>query len=100
MDFAKIKKQYRNQWVLIEFTKLDRQLKPKSGRIIAHAANKEDIYKALLQTKGKNISIEYCGKISKATPVMFSGTAREGRSLGTRPFRLNDPTASVGVTGN
>jgi DNA polymerase III delta prime subunit len=79
MDFAKIKKQYRNRWVLFEFSKLDRQLKPKSGRVIAHATNKEAIYKALLRTKGKNICIEYCGTVSKDMPVMFTGQAREVR---------------------
>ena len=78
MDIAKIKKQYRNQWVLIEYTKLDKHLHPKAGRVIAHAANKEDIYKALLQTKGKNVSVEYCGEVSKDIAVMFSGAASEG----------------------
>ncbi|MGZ9243907.1 MAG: hypothetical protein ACXW6K_25835 [Candidatus Binatia bacterium] len=77
MDFTKIKKQYRNQWVLIEFSRLDKHLKPKTGRVIAHAPNKEDIYKALLQTKGKNISVEYCGKVNDDIAVMFSGRQRE-----------------------
>ncbi|MGZ8465531.1 MAG: hypothetical protein ACXWXT_08305 [Candidatus Binatia bacterium] len=77
MDFTKIKKQYRNQWVLIEFSKLDKHLKPQTGRVIAHAPNKDDVYKALLQTKGKNISVEYCGKVNDDIAVMFSGRQRE-----------------------
>ena len=71
MDIAKIKKLYRNQWVLIEYTKLDRHLRPKDGRVIAHAANKEDIYKALLDTRGKNISLEFYGKVDEDAAVMF-----------------------------
>ena len=71
MDIAKIKKLYRNQWVLIEYTKLDRHLRPKGGRVIAHATNKEDIYKALLDTRGKNVSLEFYGKVDEDAAVMF-----------------------------
>jgi hypothetical protein len=71
MDSAKMKKQYRNQWVLIEYTELDKHLRPKAGRVIAHAANKEGIYKALLDTRGKNVSLEFYGKIDENAAVMF-----------------------------
>jgi hypothetical protein len=42
------KKRYRGEWALIEFSRLDTDLCVKDGEIIALAANKEDIYKALL----------------------------------------------------
>jgi hypothetical protein len=68
---SEIKKKYRDQWVLIEFSKLDKALRVKDGKVLAHASNKEDIYKALLQTKGKNIAVEYCGKMPEDLVVMF-----------------------------
>jgi hypothetical protein len=68
---SEIKKKYRDQWVLIEFSKLDKALRVKDGKVLAHASNKEDIYKALLQTKGKNIAVEYCGKMPQDLVVMF-----------------------------
>jgi hypothetical protein len=71
MDIAKIKKQYRNRWVLVEYTQLDKHLRPKAGRVIAHASNKDDIYKALLDTRGKNVSLEFYGKIDEDAAVMF-----------------------------
>ena len=57
--------------MLIEYTELDKHLRPKAGRVIAHAANKEDIYKALLDTRGKNVSLEFYGKIDENAAVMF-----------------------------
>lgn len=71
MRLSEIKKKYRDQWVLIEFSKLDKALRVKDGKVLAHASNKEDIYKALLQTKGKNIAVEYCGKMPEDLVVMF-----------------------------
>lgn len=57
--------------MLVEFAKLDKDLRVKEGKVLAHASNKEDIYKALLVTRGKNVSIEYCGKIPEDLVVMF-----------------------------
>jgi hypothetical protein len=71
MRLDEIKKKYRNEWVLVEFSKLHKDLRVKDGKVIAHAPNKEDIYKALLHTRGKNVAIEYCGKIPEDLVVMF-----------------------------
>ena len=48
-----IRKRYRNEWMLVEFSKLDKDLRVKDGKVIALAPNKDDIYKALLDTRGK-----------------------------------------------
>lgn len=71
MRLSDIQKKYRNQWVLVEFSKLDKDLRVKEGKVLAHASNKEDIYKALLRTRGKNVSIEYCGEAPEDMVVMF-----------------------------
>ena len=71
MRLSEIKKKYRDEWVLIEYSKISRSLQVKEGKVLAHASNKEDIYKALLITKGKNVAIEYCGKVPEDLVVMF-----------------------------
>lgn len=71
MKLNEIKKKYRDEWVLIEYSKFSASLQVKEGKVLAHASNKEDIYKALLGTKGKNVAIEYCGKVPEDLVVMF-----------------------------
>jgi hypothetical protein len=71
MRLDEIRKRYRNEWVLVEFTKLDKDLHVKDGKVIADAPNKDDIYKALLDTRGKNVAVEYCSKIPEDVAVMF-----------------------------
>jgi len=71
MRLSEIKKKYRDQWVLVEYSKLDKELRVKDGKVLAHASSKEDIYKALLHTKGKNVAIEYCGKLPEDLALMF-----------------------------
>ena len=74
MRLDEIRKRYRNEWVLVEFSKLDKDLRVKDGKVIAHAPNKDDIYKALLDTRGKNVAVEYCGDIQEEVVVMFAST--------------------------
>jgi len=74
MRLTDIRKKYRNQWVLVEFSNLDKDLRVKDGKVLAHAPNKEEIYKALLRTRDKSVSIEYCGEMPEDTSVVFCFT--------------------------
>ena len=59
MKWEEIRKQYAGQWILIEDQQLDDQLNVVEGEVVAHSPEKEEVYKYLLNTKGKNIAIEY-----------------------------------------
>ena len=70
MSLKEIQKNYPQEWVLVEHKDLDENLQISKGQVLAHSSNKEDIYKALGQTKGKNVSIEYTGPVDKDLTVM------------------------------
>ncbi len=63
MTFEEIKQQYPDEWVLIDFTQLDEELKVVEGEVIAHAPNKEAIYKKLLELENEKIAIEFTGEM-------------------------------------
>jgi hypothetical protein len=91
MRLAEIRRKYANQWVLIEYEKLDKDLKVVEGRVIAHARTKKAIYKGLRNTTGKNVSIEYCGRPPEKLDVMFPG----GSFVTTRVFVDKIPSARL-----
>ena len=70
MKMQEIVKQYKHEWLLIEYTRLDDNLSVVEGRVIAHSPSKERIYARLLKTKGKNVAIEFAGKLPEIA-VMF-----------------------------
>ena len=70
MKMEEILKKYRDQWLLIEYTTLDENLNVMEGKVFAHSPNKEKIYAELMKTKGKNVAIEYGGKLPEVA-VMF-----------------------------
>ncbi|MEW6095590.1 MAG: hypothetical protein AB1567_03565 [bacterium] len=71
MNINEIKKQYKDEWVLIESGDYGEDLNIKEGKVIAHSKDEEEIYSLLAKTKGKNITIEYLGEPPKDVAVLF-----------------------------
>lgn len=70
MKMGEILRKYKDEWLLIEYTTLDENLNVVEGKVLAHSPNKEKIYAELMKTKGKNVAIEYAGKLPEVA-VMF-----------------------------
>jgi hypothetical protein len=63
MTFEEIKLRYDGEWVLIAYTETDEDLQVVKGKVIAHSANKEDIYQALESATDQPLAIEYMGQV-------------------------------------
>lgn len=63
MTFEEIEQNYDGQWVLIAYTETDEDLKVVKGKVIAHSANKEDVYQALAEAGEQPLAIEYMGSV-------------------------------------
>jgi len=63
MRIEEIRNLYPDEWVLIEYSKLDDDLNVLEGDVIAHSADKEDIYRAQMKLQGRSLAIEYVGEI-------------------------------------
>lgn len=62
MRLDEIKEQYPNEWVLIEFTELDDELKVADGKVIAHSGSRDEIEEELMARKDGKIAVEYTGE--------------------------------------
>lgn len=71
MRWEEIRREYPEQWVLIEDRELDDQLNVVQGEVIAHLPSKEETYSWLLEIKGGNIAIEHTGALPKELAVIF-----------------------------
>ena len=50
---SKIRKRFHRQWLLIRVDKMDRATTTvKLGRLLAHSSNRDEIYEAMIHTKG------------------------------------------------
>jgi hypothetical protein len=62
MTLAEIKRQYPNEWVLIEFTELDDELRVVDGQVIAHSPSRDAIDKKLMGLRNGKIAVEFTGE--------------------------------------
>jgi hypothetical protein len=63
MTFKEIEQNYAGEWVLIAYSKTDEDLQVIEGKVIAHSANKEEIYQVLESTPEQPLAIEYMGEV-------------------------------------
>ena len=71
MNLEEIKKIYQGEWVLIEYNKLDENLIPLEGEVLAHSPNRDEIYRKQLNYKNKQLAIDYFGDIPEDWAVML-----------------------------
>jgi hypothetical protein len=71
MNLEEIKKKFKDEWVLIEYTKLDENLAVLEGEVLAHSSDRDTIYKEQLRYKDKQLSIEYLGDAPEDWAVML-----------------------------
>jgi hypothetical protein len=62
MTLEEIKQQYPDQWVLIEFTQLDDELRVVDGQVIAHSPSRHEIENQLATLRNEKIAVEFTGE--------------------------------------
>ena len=72
MKWVDIKKNFRNQWVLIEVKNVDESFNVLEGEVLAHSKDKDEIYQKLLKIRPKEFSIEYTGEVPEDLAVVMA----------------------------
>jgi SpoU rRNA methylase family enzyme len=72
VTWQEIRRAHPDQWVIIEFEKLDDALEVLEGRVIAAAPTREEIYRRVMTDgRGRDVAIRYCGDLPPDFAVMF-----------------------------
>ena len=72
MKWVDIKKNFGNQWVLIEVKNVDESFNVLEGEVLAHSKDKDEIYQKLLKIRPKEFSIEYTGEVPEDLAVVMA----------------------------
>ena len=66
VDLKELKKQYPEEWLLVEVIETDPQGEPRKVRLIHHSKDRDETYDALLKVaKGKRVYHFFNGPIPK-----------------------------------
>jgi hypothetical protein len=73
MEIEKIKKKYKDEWLLIRVTVADEKDQPMEGEVILHSKNRDEIYEGQKNLK-EYLYITYSGEMpKKGFAVAFYG---------------------------
>lgn len=70
-EITLLKRQYNNEWLLIEVEEFDEDYKPIKGKVIAHSPVEDEILKALAACENENVALEYVGKIPEDVGILL-----------------------------
>lgn len=78
MQIEELKKQYKDEWVLVEVLEEDELNRPTNVRLIAHSKNRDDIYEKLETIENmRHIATFYTGEIpEKGYAVAYFGKSK------------------------
>lgn len=71
MKWEDIVKKFKDEWILIEATKVDKDFRLLEGEVIFHSKDKSEIHEQLAKMKGGSHYIEYTGKIPEDLAVVL-----------------------------
>ena len=63
MTVDELRERHAGEWLLIEYESLDDELRVTRGRLLAHSPDRDEVYRALLDAKGKKVALEYAGTV-------------------------------------
>lgn len=64
MEIEKIKKKYKNEWLLIKITMADDKDQPIEGEVLLHSKSRDEVYEAQKDLKD-DLYITYSGELPK-----------------------------------
>jgi hypothetical protein len=73
MEIEKIKKKYKDEWLLIKITMADEKDQPIEGDVLLHSKSRDEVYEAQKDLKD-DLYITYSGELpKKGFAVAFYG---------------------------
>ena len=71
LSFSEIKARFKSEWVLLENPRTTSSLEVKSGKVLCHSKDRDEVYRKALELKPKHSAIFYTGKIPKDKVIIL-----------------------------
>ena len=71
LPITRIRSKYRNQWVLVGNSKLNKDLEVVSGDVIWHSKDRDEVYDKALELRPKHPALLYTGKLPKDMVIIL-----------------------------
>jgi hypothetical protein len=70
-NIEEIRKRIKDEWLLIDVTKVDKYNQPLEGQLLAHTKDRDEIWRRFRENKG-DLLVEFSGEpLEEGTVAMF-----------------------------
>lgn len=71
ISFVEIQRKYDLEWVLLEDPETDEGLKIKSGKVLWHSKDRDEVYRKAREFKPKHSAVLHIGKLPRDTVIVL-----------------------------
>jgi hypothetical protein len=71
LSFAEIKARFKSEWVLLEDPRTTSSLEVKSGKVLCHSKDKDEVYRKARHLRPKHSAILYTGKMPRGKVIVL-----------------------------
>ena len=71
MSLGEIHIRFKSEWVLLEDPDTTKFLEVKSGKVLCHSKDRDEVYRRARQLRPKHSEILYTGKLPEKTVVVL-----------------------------
>ena len=68
---AEIESQFRSEWVLVGDPETDDSLHVRSGRVIYHSKDRDEVYRKAVELRPKRFAMVYTGTLPKDMAIVL-----------------------------
>lgn len=72
LTIKEIENRFDSEWVLLDDPRTDKKNNVKSGKVLAHSANRDELYREAIRLKPRHAAILFTGEVvPKGTAVIL-----------------------------
>ena len=71
ISFAEIQKKFNSEWILLEDPETEDGLRVKSGKVLWHSKDRDEVYRKARQFRPKHSAVLYTGKLPQDTAIVL-----------------------------
>lgn len=71
LTITQIEAQFESEWVLVEDPQTNEALEVKSGKVLWHSKDREEVYRKAVELRPKRFAMLYTGRMPKDTAIVL-----------------------------
>jgi hypothetical protein len=71
LTVSEIESRFHSEWVLVGDPETDGSLKVRSGQVIYHSKDRDEVYRKAIELKPKRFAMLYTGTLPKDTAIVL-----------------------------